>query len=104
MFNVERASLSQKLTLIAVLSTGSALLLLFAVFVATTVLGHRDSERRQLSSLAAVIGASATDALRAGDHHRAAASGAGQNARNHTTSGCWSARTQRRAAAGPKNS
>ncbi|HJV00276.1 MAG TPA: response regulator [Burkholderiaceae bacterium] len=71
MFNVQKASLSQKLTMIAVLSTGSALLLVFAVFVATTVLSHRDRERRQLTSLAAVIGASARDALRAADRQRA---------------------------------
>ncbi|HEU4845076.1 MAG TPA: response regulator [Burkholderiaceae bacterium] len=71
MFNFERSSLSRKLTMIAVLSTGSALLLVFAVFVATTVLSHRDSEQRQLSSLAAVIGASGTEALLAADRQRA---------------------------------
>lgn len=71
MFNVERASLRQKLTIITVLSTGSALLLVFVVFVATSVLAHWHSEQRQLASLAAVVGASSMDALRTADHHRA---------------------------------
>ncbi|MBA5606310.1 response regulator [Duganella sp. FT3S] len=73
MFTRERSSLSQKLTKIAVLSTGSALLLVLAAFVATTVLAHRDSARRQLASLAAVIGASGMDALTTADRHRASA-------------------------------
>jgi two-component system, sensor histidine kinase and response regulator len=71
MFNFERSSLSQKLTMSAVLSTGSALLLVFAVCAVTTVLSHRDSERRQLSALAGVIGANGMDALQAGDRRRA---------------------------------
>jgi signal transduction histidine kinase/CheY-like chemotaxis protein/HPt (histidine-containing phosphotransfer) domain-containing protein len=71
MFNVERSSLSQKLTMITVLSSGSALLLAFAMFVATSVLSHRDGEQRRLASLAAVIGASGMDALRTADRHRA---------------------------------
>ncbi|MBA5690296.1 hybrid sensor histidine kinase/response regulator [Rugamonas apoptosis] len=71
MFDVERSSLSRKLTMIAMLSSGGALLLVCAVFAVTSVLGHRASEQRQLSSLAAVIGASGGDALKAADRRRA---------------------------------
>ena len=63
MFNFERSSLSQKLTAITVLSAGSALLLVFIAFAATSVLSHTDDERKQLSSLAGVIGANSVSSL-----------------------------------------
>ncbi|MFC3374325.1 hypothetical protein ACFOLJ_00120 [Rugamonas sp. CCM 8940] len=52
MFDFARSGLSKKLTIISVLSTGSALLLVFFAFAATTVLSHTGDERKQLSSLA----------------------------------------------------
>ncbi|MFA9218864.1 MAG: ATP-binding protein, partial [Sphingomonadaceae bacterium] len=63
MFNFARSSLSQKLTAITVLTTGSALLLVFVAFAATSVLSHTDDERKQLSSLAGVIGTNSVSAL-----------------------------------------
>ena len=53
MFNFERFGLSQKLTIISVLSTGSALMLVFIAFAGTSVLSHTEDERQQLASLAA---------------------------------------------------
>ncbi|WP_307722116.1 CHASE sensor domain-containing protein, partial [Duganella callida] len=58
MFKLERSGLSQKLTLMSVLSTGSALLLVFAVFAVTSVRSHREEAAQQLATLAAVTGAS----------------------------------------------
>ena len=56
MLNFERSGLSQKLTIISVLSTGSALLLVFAAFALTSLFSHTDNQARQLTSLADVIG------------------------------------------------
>ncbi len=71
MFNFERSGLSQKLTIISVLSTGSALMLVFFAFAATSVLSRTDDERRQLSSLAGVIGNNSVAALLSADSLRA---------------------------------
>ncbi|UMR28536.1 response regulator [Massilia sp. MB5] len=71
MLNFERSGLSQKLTIISVLSTGSALLLVFLAFALTTVLGHADDEQKQLASLADVVGASSVQALLLADHVQA---------------------------------
>ena len=71
MFNFERSGLSQKLTIISVLSTGSALLLVFIAFAATSVLSHTDDERQQLSSLAGVIGDNSKAALLTADRAQA---------------------------------
>jgi signal transduction histidine kinase/CheY-like chemotaxis protein len=71
MFNFERSGLSQKLTIISVLSTGSALLLVFIAFAATSVLSHTDDERKQLSSLAGVIGNNSKTALLYADRKQA---------------------------------
>ncbi|MBV6324654.1 response regulator [Duganella violaceipulchra] len=71
MFNFERSGLSQKLTIISVLSTGSALMLVFFAFAATSVLSRTDDERRQLSSLAGVIGNNSVAALLSADTRRA---------------------------------
>ena len=49
MFNFERSGLSQKLTIMSVLSTGSALLLVFVAFAATSVLSHSEDARQQLA-------------------------------------------------------
>ena len=71
MFNFERSGLSQKLTIISVLSTGSALMLVFIAFAVTSVLNHTDDERKQLSSLAGVIGNNSMIALSRGDRKQA---------------------------------
>ncbi|KAB8046246.1 response regulator [Janthinobacterium rivuli] len=57
MFNFQRSSISQKLTMISVLSSGCALLLVFVAFALTSVLSHKNDEGKQLLSLAGVIGA-----------------------------------------------
>ena len=59
----ERSSLNQKLTLISLLSTGTALSIVFIAFAATSVIKHRSDETMQLSSFAGVIGANSVDAL-----------------------------------------
>ena len=66
MFNFQRASISQKLTMISVLSSGSALLLVFVAFAATAVLSHKEDESRQLLSLVGVIGAAGAAPMLAG--------------------------------------
>jgi two-component system sensor histidine kinase/response regulator len=71
MFNLERSGLSQKLTIISVLSTGSALLLVFVAFAATSVLSQTEDERKQLSSLAAIVGNNIKPALRDDDRKQA---------------------------------
>jgi len=71
MFNFERSGLSQKLTIISVLSTGSALMLVFIAFAVTSVLNHTDDERKQLTSLAGVIGNNSMIALSRGDRKQA---------------------------------
>ncbi|USX25273.1 response regulator [Oxalobacteraceae bacterium OTU3CINTB1] len=71
MFNFERSGLSQKLTIISVLSTGSALMLVFIAFAVTSVLSHTDDERKQLSALAGVIGNNSMIALSRGDRKQA---------------------------------
>lgn len=63
MFNFQRSSISQKLTMISVLSSGCALLLVFVAFALTSVLSHKDDEGKQLLSLAGVIGAAAATPL-----------------------------------------
>ncbi|QBE67083.1 response regulator [Pseudoduganella lutea] len=56
MLNFEKSGLSRKLTLITVLSTGSALLLVFAAFALASVFSHTKNQTRRLTSLADVIG------------------------------------------------
>jgi len=63
MFNFKRSGLSQKLTTISIVSTGSALLLVFLAFAVTSVLSHTEDERKQLISLADVIGVNSVSAL-----------------------------------------
>jgi two-component system, sensor histidine kinase and response regulator len=72
MLSFERSSLSQKLTIISVLSTGTALALVFAAFAVTSVLNHRKDEGMQLSSFAGVIGANSVAALLYQDRQLAA--------------------------------
>ncbi|MES2299335.1 MAG: response regulator [Pseudomonadota bacterium] len=69
----ERASLGQKLTIVCLLATGSALLLVFAAYTVSTVLSHRKEESAQLASLAGVIGANSGPALLAREPKRASA-------------------------------
>ncbi len=63
MLNFERSGLSQKLTIISVLTTGSALLLVFAAFAVASIVSHTSEERKQLTSLADVIGANSVASL-----------------------------------------
>ena len=60
-----------KLTIMSVLSAGSALLLLFVAFAATSVLSRSDDARQQLSALAGVIGHSSRTALLYADRTQA---------------------------------
>ena len=64
MSNHERSGLSQRLTILSMLSTGSALLLVFFTFAATSVLHGQEVERDRLTTLAAVIGSSGDGAVR----------------------------------------
>jgi two-component system sensor histidine kinase/response regulator len=63
----ERSSLNTKLTIMALMSAATALLLVFAVFAVTSVLKHRKDEGMQLSSFAGVIGTNSVDALQFND-------------------------------------
>jgi two-component system sensor histidine kinase/response regulator len=63
MLNFERSSLNHKLTIISLLSTATALLVVFAAFAVTSVLNHRKDEGMQLSSFAGVVGTNSVDAL-----------------------------------------
>jgi signal transduction histidine kinase/DNA-binding response OmpR family regulator len=60
-----------KLTIMSVLSAGSALLLVFVAFAATSVLSRSDDARQQLTVLAGVIGHSSQTALLYADRHQA---------------------------------
>ncbi|MEC5163010.1 MULTISPECIES: hybrid sensor histidine kinase/response regulator [unclassified Janthinobacterium] len=71
MHKFDRSSISQKLTLFSMLSTGGALLLVFIAFALASMLSYKGSERRQLLSLAGVIGASNTKALLTKDRKQA---------------------------------
>ena len=63
MLNFERSGLSHKLTIISVLTTGCALLLVFVAFAVTSIASHLREERKQLLSLADVIGANSVAPL-----------------------------------------
>ena len=63
MLSFERSGLSRKLTMISAWSTGSALLLAFAVFAATHVSSQLQQERRQLHTLAGTVAANSAIAL-----------------------------------------
>jgi two-component system sensor histidine kinase/response regulator len=67
MLTVERTSLNQKLTVMALKSTATALLLMLAAFAVTSVLDQRSDAGRQLASLAGVIGANSVVALESHD-------------------------------------
>lgn len=69
--NFERSSLNQKLTIISLLSTATALMFVFAAFTATSVATHRKTEAMQLSTFAQVIAASSADYLLLRDRPRA---------------------------------
>jgi signal transduction histidine kinase/DNA-binding response OmpR family regulator/HPt (histidine-containing phosphotransfer) domain-containing protein len=71
MLQFERSGLGQKLTIISVLSTGSALMLVLVAFAATSLLSHSEDSRQQLSSLAGVIGDNSRTALMFADHAQA---------------------------------
>ncbi|MFL6676195.1 MAG: response regulator [Massilia sp.] len=71
MLNFERSSLNHKLTIISLLSTGMALIVVFVAFAVTSVLNHRKDEGMQLSSFAGVVGTNSVDALLFNDHNLA---------------------------------
>ena len=71
--NFERSSLNQKLTIISLLSTATALACVFVAFAATSVANHRKDEAMQLATFAQVIGASSADHLVLRDRRRAVA-------------------------------
>ena len=63
MANLERSSLNRKLTMMSLLSTGSALLIVFVAFALASVHKGRNDESMQLSSLAGVVATNSADAL-----------------------------------------
>ncbi len=71
--NFERSSLNQKLTIISLLSTATALAFVFAAFAATSIASHRKDEAMQLATFAQVIGATSADHLVLRDRKRAVA-------------------------------
>ncbi|MDC8760843.1 hybrid sensor histidine kinase/response regulator [Janthinobacterium fluminis] len=71
MANFDRSSISRKLTLFSMFSTGSALLLVFLAFAVASVLSYKENERQQLLSLAGIVGASNVQALLAKDRRQA---------------------------------
>jgi two-component system sensor histidine kinase/response regulator len=71
MLNVERASLSRKLTSMCLLATGSALLVAFAAFACGSVLDHRHAQSMQIEALAGVSAANSLDALQFNDRRLA---------------------------------
>jgi signal transduction histidine kinase/DNA-binding response OmpR family regulator/HPt (histidine-containing phosphotransfer) domain-containing protein len=71
MLNFERSSLNQKLTIISLLSTATALLFVFVAFAVASMLNHRQDEGMQLSSFAGVVGTNSVDALLFNDRNLA---------------------------------
>ncbi|WP_348697000.1 response regulator [Duganella fentianensis] len=71
MLQHERSGLSQQLTRIALLSTGSAMLMVLIAFAALSVYSRTDEERQQLGSLAGVIGNNSELALLYADGRQA---------------------------------
>ncbi|VXB14063.1 response regulator [Massilia sp. 9I] len=69
--NFERSSLNQKLTIISLLSTATALIFVFGAFAVTSVTSHRKEGAMQLSTFAQVIAASSADYLLLRDRPRA---------------------------------
>ncbi|MGB9109298.1 MAG: hypothetical protein WCC39_11490, partial [Telluria sp.] len=62
-----RSSLSQKLTIMCLLSAASALLVAYAAFATATVAEHRRHEAAELGALAQVLARSSQDALQFND-------------------------------------
>ena len=63
MSKLARSSLNRKLTMMSLLSTGTALLFVFVAFAVGAVFNHREDAGRQLSSLAGVVAVNSADAL-----------------------------------------
>ncbi|MFC5459207.1 response regulator [Massilia niabensis] len=61
--NLARSSLNRKLTMMSLLSTGTALLFVFVAFAVASVFNHREEAGTQLSSLAGVVAVNSADAL-----------------------------------------
>jgi len=61
--NFQRSSLNRTLTMMSLLSTGSALVIVFLAFAVASVLNGRKDESMQLSSLAGVVATNSADAL-----------------------------------------
>jgi signal transduction histidine kinase/CheY-like chemotaxis protein/HPt (histidine-containing phosphotransfer) domain-containing protein len=66
-----RSNLSQKLTIMCLLSAASALLVAYAAFATVTVAEHRRHETAELGALAQVLARSSQDALQFNDHRLA---------------------------------
>jgi len=71
--NFERSSLNQKLTLISLLTTATALLFVFVAFAVSAVVNGRQAEAMQLASFARVIGAASAADLMLVDRSKASA-------------------------------
>ncbi|UVW30108.1 response regulator [Massilia sp. H6] len=84
--NFERSSLNQKLTIISLLSTATALLCVFVAFAGTSVAKHRKDEAMQMATFAKVIGATSADDLVLRDRKRAAAALAALGAKRDISS------------------
>ena len=65
--NFARSSLNQKLTIMSLMSAGTALLVVFFAFGVASVLSHRSDETTDLSALAGMVGANSVDALASND-------------------------------------
>ncbi|XYJ09208.1 response regulator [Telluria sp. B2] len=71
--NLERSSLNRKLTMMSLLSTGSALVIVFIAFALASIHNGRKDEGMQLSSLAGVVATNSADALVFNDRSLASA-------------------------------
>jgi len=83
--NFERSSLNQKLTLISLLTTATALLFVFAAFAVTSVINHRQAERLQLAAFGSVIGAASAGDLLLVDRKQASVTLAALEAQRDVT-------------------
>lgn len=83
--NFERSSLNQKLTLISLLTTATALLFVFVAFAVTSVINHRKAESLQLAAFGSVIGAASAGDLLLVDRKQAATTLAALEAQRDVT-------------------
>jgi len=81
----ERSSLNQKLTLISLLTTATALLFVFIAFAVTSVIHHRQAAQLQLAAFGSVIGAASAADLLLVDRQQAGATLAALDAQRDIT-------------------